>query len=179
MQGQILQVNDRRRAGLILGGDGKRYDFLAADWRGANPPMIGMPVDYVTANTAAREVFPLHARADVGAYASPRTDNSVVLGWLGIGCLVLSFVIPILPTIGAFVLGLIGANAAKRAGNGQGLVLSRIAWIGAVLQVMTVLVLLALGLSFLGLVVGFSFNELLNGNWGEIHRTLAGTMLKV
>lgn len=179
MQGQILQVDDRRRAGLILGGDGKRYEFVAADWRGAKPPVVGMPVDYVTADTAAREIFPLHARAGVGAYASPGSDNSVVLGWLGIGCLALSFVIPILPTIGAFVLGLIGAGAAKRSGNGQGLMLSRIAWIGAALLVTAGLVLLALGLSFLGLMVGISFNELLNGNWIEIHQSAAHTMLQV
>jgi hypothetical protein len=179
MQGQILQVDKRRRAGLILGGDGRRYDFVAADWRGANPPMVGMAVDYVTADTAAREIFPINAMAGVGAYAAPDSDNSVVLGWLGVGCLALSFFIPILPTVGAFIFGLIGANAAKRAGNGNGLVLSRIAWIGAVLLVTAGLVLLALGLSFLGLLVGFSFNELFNGHWTEFHRTLAHSMLKV
>lgn len=62
-----------------------------------------------------------------------------MLGAIGILCLVLGFVVPVLPTLAALILGLVGADSAKRHGTGTGLVLSRIAWIGAA-------VLLAIGL---------------------------------
>ena len=46
----------------------------------------------------------------------------MTLGIIGILCLALGFAIPILPTIAAFVLGLIGASSAKRHDNSTGLI---------------------------------------------------------
>jgi len=177
MQGQILQLDDRQRTGLILGEDGKRYDFTAAEWRGSTPPLVGSTADFIAEGDKAREIFPLnrtHASASSTstAYAA-QADNSVVLGGLGVACLVLSFMIPVLPLIGAFILGLIGAGAAKQTGNSNGLLLSRIAWIGSVVLVLAVVVMIALGLSFLGLVAGISMHELMRGNWSSLHHTVA------
>lgn len=74
----------------------------------------------------------------------PNEGSSVLLGVLGILCIVLAFIIPFLPLIGGLVLGLVGADSAKRYKNANGLVLSRIAWIGSlVLFLVGVLTILA------------------------------------
>ena len=176
MQGQILQLNDAERTGLILGSDGKRYPFTSADWRGGNPPSLGGNVDFVAAEDAAREIFPINSGAFASAMSSASsvapTDNSIVLGWLGVGSLVLSFMIPVLPLIAAFVLGLLGASSAKRTGSSTGLMLSRVAWIGSLVLVLAGVILVALGLSFLGLVAGISFHEFMKGNWSSVHQTM-------
>jgi hypothetical protein len=149
MQGQILEVDVAAKTGTILGDDGNRYGFTAVDWRAADVPGPGVRVDFVPGEGGvAREIFPLPGAASAGAapYAGPATavppqsypprppsNNSQMLGWIGIACLVLGFVLPILlPTIAAFILGLIGADSAKRHNDSTGLTLSRIAWIGAV-----------------------------------------------
>jgi hypothetical protein len=59
--------------------------------------------------------------------------SSVALGIIGILCLLLGFIVPVLPTIVALIVGLVGADSAKRHNNDNGMILSRIAWIGAVI----------------------------------------------
>jgi hypothetical protein len=147
MQGQILEVS-AAKSGTILGDDGNRYTFTAVDWRTADPPAAGVRVDFVPGDGgAAREIFPLPGSAGTASPTMaipvmqvppqsypprPPQNNSQLLGWIGIGCLIVGFVLPIvLPTIAALVLGLIGADTAKKHNDGTGLVLSRIAWIGA------------------------------------------------
>lgn len=147
MQGQILEAT-AAKSGTILGDDGARYGFAADDWRVADFPAAGMRVDFVPGEgSTAREIFPLPGAPRPGpspgavppqgapqpVYA-PQVpqNNSQLLGWIGIACLIVGFVVPIiLPTIAALILGLIGADSAKRHGDSTGLVLSRIAWIGA------------------------------------------------
>lgn len=83
-----------------------------------------------------------------------------MLGGIAIGCLALGFVIPLLPTIAALVLGLIGARRAREEGDETGVVLSRIGWIGAV-------VLLELGVVLvLGAILFFGGLMSLIGAWG-------------
>ena len=149
MQGQILQVDTD--GGLILGDDGSRYGFSAADWKPPLPALSGIRVDFMVAEGAAREIFPLGRTAAAAAAApvgSVGEGNSVLLGALGIVCLVLSFVIPVLPVIPAFILGLVGASSAKRYGNATGLTLSRIAWIGAVVLAVLGVLLIIWGVAF-------------------------------
>ena len=43
----------------------------------------------------------------------------------------LGFIIPFIPTVAAFVLGIIGAGQAQAERDDSALVLARIAWIGA------------------------------------------------
>jgi hypothetical protein len=149
MQGQILQVGDDR--GLILGDDGKRYEFSPTEWRGSAPPVVGAAVDYLAEESRARQVFPVPQPAF--QRPPPATSNAVLLGWIGIGCLLLGFVIPVLPTIAAFILGLVGADSAKRTGDSAGLLLSRIAWIGAVVILVIGIALLSLGFTFLSFML--------------------------
>jgi hypothetical protein len=154
MQGQVLEV-DAQQGGLILGNDGNRYEFAAAEWRGSRAPVAGMGVDFLGSDGRARQVYPV-ARA---ALALPQASNSVLLGWIGIGCLLLGFVIPILPTIAAFILGMVGADSAKRGGDRAGLLLSRIAWVGALVVLVIGLVLLSIGFTILGLLLHTFFGH--------------------
>ncbi|MEJ0060889.1 MAG: hypothetical protein WDM79_15465 [Terricaulis sp.] len=64
---------------------------------------------------------------------SPST--AFLLGAFSVGCLVFGFIIPLFPTIAAFVLGVIGAARSKLDGDETGLLLSRIGWIGALVCV--------------------------------------------
>lgn len=178
MQGQILQV-DAGRTGLILGDDGSRYRFTDSDWKGLEEPAPGRHVDFIAADGQATEVFPLPAQ-DGAPWPPPPpvppvpprgsdAGSSVLLGLLGIACLVLGFVIPILPTIAAFVLGLVGADNAKRHDNGPGLILSRVAWVGA-------LVLLVAAVALIAWVANFAWpylEELLGHLWRNISEDAA------
>jgi hypothetical protein len=155
MRGQILTTD--AAGGVIAGADGNRYTFARPEWKGGGEPPGGTGVDFIARDGAAVEIFPLPgggmgagasvATGPVAAATGARRDegSSVMLGVIGIICLVLSFVIPLLPLIVAFIVGLIGADSAKRHDNGSGLVVSRISWIGAVvLFVVGVLLMLAL-----------------------------------
>ena len=153
MQGQILEAS-AAKSGMILGDDGNRYTFTGLDWRTTDSPAAGIRVDFVPGEGgAAREIFPLPGsmgtsvpppppppgspvvapQASQTAYP-PRTppNNSQVLGWIGVVCAIVGLVFPIIiPTIAGLILGLIGADTAKKYGDGTGLVVSRIAWIGS------------------------------------------------
>lgn len=127
MRGTILGVHGGR--GVLI-ADERRLEFPISEWRSAGAPTAGQIVDFVEENGEARAVF-----AVPGAHASGVArsySGSFVLGAIGVGCLVLGFVIPLLPTIAAFVLGCIGASQAQAERDDTALLLSRIAWIGAV-----------------------------------------------
>jgi hypothetical protein len=133
MRGQVLEVT--AAGGMILGEDGQRYKFMGTDWKSAVAGVDGTEVDFVAVGERATQVYSVRAVGANWQAASRPTSgagNSVLLGWLGIGCLVLSFVMPVLPVAGALLFGLVGASSAKANGNETGLLLSRIAWIGAV-----------------------------------------------
>jgi hypothetical protein len=142
MRGTILGVHEGR--GVLLGPNDQRLEFAMSDWRSAGPPMAGQIVDFVEEGGQAKSVFAVPGAAFGGVQSSSRT-----LGWIGVACLVVGFIIPFLPTIAAFVLGVVGASQAQRDGDDTALMLNRIAWIGA-------LVLMSLGiLMILAFVVFF------------------------
>lgn len=142
MRGQVLETG--AAGGQILGEDGQRYKFMGTDWKSAVAAASGGEVDFVAVGERATQVYPVRATGGWEAAARPVNggDNSIFLGWLGIGCLVASFLVPVLPVLGGFIFGLMGAAKAKAHGNSTGLILSRVAWIGA-------LVMTAMGLAFL------------------------------
>lgn len=194
MQGRILEV-DPVRGGLILGNDGNRYGFQPADWRAATPPAAGIGVDFVAAETMAREIFPLpgqqphqaftlppnynpqpgytppqpgYAQQPGPGYTAPAprpSDSSTVLGWIGIACLALGFIIPILPIIAAFILGLVGADIGKRNHNSTGIVLSRIAWIGALALTVAGIAFIIFAFQIAGSMAGVDFSDMFNSSW--------------
>jgi hypothetical protein len=139
MRGTILGVHDGRGV-LLSATDERRYEFPLTEWRSPGTPVAGQAVDFVGANGEARSVFAVpgvYGARPAGA-VQPQS-GSMVLSAIAVGCLLVGFIIPVLPTIAAYVLGVIGAGQAQREGDETALLLSRIAWIGA-------LVLLAVGI---------------------------------
>lgn len=143
MRGTILGVHGGR--GVLIGPNQERLEFPLSEWRSPGTLAPGQIVDFVEANGEAQGVFAVPGAAAAGAASAGSTSNATVMGAIGCVCLVLGFVIPFIPTIAAFVLGVIGAGQAKAAGNDDtGLVLSRISWIGALtLLVIGTLLMLA------------------------------------
>jgi len=149
MRGTILGVHDGQ--GVLLAADQRRFDFPLTEWRSANVPYAGQAVDFVEEGGQARNVYAVPGA--VGGAGS--RSGSFVLGAVALGCLALGFIIPLLPTIAAFVLGVVGASKAQAEGDETALVMSRIAWIGAlVLLVIGFLAILAV-IAFVG-TLGFA-----------------------
>jgi hypothetical protein len=138
MRGTILGVHDN--VGVLLTTDDRRLEFPLSEWKSVGAPSAGQVVDFVEEAGQARAVF---AVPGVSAAFKPHS-RSMVLGLIGVVCLVVGFVIPFIPTIAAFVLGVIGASQARTEQDESALVLSRIAWIGAdVLLVIGIIAMLA------------------------------------
>jgi hypothetical protein len=149
MRGTILGVHEGR--GVLLGPNDQRLEFAMSDWRSAGPPMAGQIVDFVEEGGQAKSVFAVPGMTAAGIPQS----SSRILGWIGVACLVVGFIIPFLPTVAAFVLGVVGASQAQRDGDDTALLLNRIAWIGAlVLLILGVLILLTI-VAFFG-TMGFA-----------------------
>lgn len=151
MRGTILGVYDGR--GVLSGADERRIEFPLSEWRSPGAPVAGQIVDFVEHDGEARAVFAVPGSE--AAKAAIRTSQSMVLGVLAVGCLVLGFAIPIVPTIAAFVLGVIGAGEAKSDNDDTALLLSRIAWIGA-LVVLAIALLAMLAIFTLIGTIGFA-----------------------
>ncbi len=140
MRGTILGVHDGR--GVLLGEGERRLEFPISEWRSVGSPVAGQIVDFIEEGGQARAVFAVPGAAS--SFAAPRS-GSMVLGIIGVVCLVVGFVIPLIPTIAAFVLGVIGAGQAQAERDDTALLLSRISWIGAlVMLVIGVLAVLAI-----------------------------------
>jgi hypothetical protein len=138
MRGTILGAHDGR--GVLLSADERRLEFALSEWRSPGAPAAGQIVDFVEEGGQARAVF-----AVPGAVSARAPTGSFVLGAIALGCLALGFIVPLVPTIAAFVLGVIGANQAQSEHDETALLMSRVAWIGAlVLLLIGFLVVLAL-----------------------------------
>ena len=57
MKGQILEYTVQTNTGVISSEDGQRYTFDGADWRGADSPRSGMPVDFLPSGDRATEIY--------------------------------------------------------------------------------------------------------------------------
>ncbi len=133
MKGEVRQLGGLEGGGLIMGEDGNRYSFLLHEWKAAHVPVVGTAVDFVAADGVASEVYPLPNAplpVELPAFEIPPSNASLFAG-IGMGLLVLSFIIPVLPSIAALIFGLLGASSAKRHKNRNALIFSRIAWIGS------------------------------------------------
>jgi hypothetical protein len=148
MRGTILGSHDGR--GVLLTADDRRLEFPLSEWRSGGLPLAGQVVDFMEEGGEARGVFLVP-----GGAARRERSGAFVLGAVALGCLALGFIIPLLPTIAAFVLGVVGANHAQTEADETALLMSRIAWIGAlVLLLIGFLAILAV-IAFVG-VVGLS-----------------------
>jgi hypothetical protein len=153
MRGTILGVHDGR--GVLLADGERRIEFPMTEWRSAGTPVAGQIVDFIEEGGQARGVFAVPGAS--AAFTGPHS-SATVLGIIGVVCLVVGFIIPLIPTIAAFVLGVVGAGQARTEGDETGLLLSRISWIGA-------LVLLAVGFLAVLAVIAFVGTIGLAGIW--------------
>ncbi len=151
MRGTILGVHGGR--GVLLGHSDQRLEFPLSEWRSAGTPVAGQVVDYLEDAGQARAVF-----AVPGVPGARTAPSAMIVAGIGVGCLALGFVLPIVPTIIAFVLGVIAAAQARAEGDDTALLLARIAWIGA-------LVLLGVGLLIILGVVALIGTLGLAGVW--------------
>jgi hypothetical protein len=145
MRGTILGVHDGR--GVLLAPSDQRLEFPLSEWRSPGTPVAGQIVDFVEEGGQARGVFAVPGATGIGR------SQSLVLGWISVACLVLGFVIPLIPHIAAFVLGVIGAGQARAENDETALLLSRVGWIGSL--VMMVIGFLAVMAIFMLLGAGF------------------------
>jgi hypothetical protein len=145
MRGTILGVHDGR--GVLLGDGERRLEFPLTEWRSGGQPYAGQIVDYVEEGGQARAVFAVPGASGATNFSTPQS-SSRVLGIIGVICLVVGFVVPLIPTIAAFVLGVIAAGQAQQERDDTSLLLARISWIGAV-------VMLGLGVLIVLSVVAF------------------------
>lgn len=146
MRGTILGVHGT--TGVLVTDDHRRFDFPLSLWRSPGTPAAGQIVDFVEEGGQARAVFAVPG----AVYASVGQTTSFVLGAIALGCLALGFIVPVLPTIAAFVLGMIGAQQARTEHDANALLMSRIAWIGALaLMVIGALILLTV-FGFVGMM---------------------------
>lgn len=149
MRGTILGVHDGR--GVLLGADERRLEFPLTEWRSGGAPMAGQSVDFVEEGGQARAVF-----AVSGAFSASgggaRHSGSFVLGAISVGCLALGFIIPLLPTVAAFVLGVIGASQARAEQDETALLLSRIGWIGGLVVLTLAVLVLIVVFAFIGTI---------------------------
>jgi hypothetical protein len=145
MRGTILGIHDGR--GVLLGEGERRLEFPLTEWRSGGSPYAGQIVDYLEDGGQARAVFAVPGMGSAASFSAPQS-SSRVLGIIGVICLVVSFVVPLIPTIAAFVLGVIAAGQAQQERDDTSLLLARISWIGAV-------VMLGLGLLIVLSVIAF------------------------
>lgn len=142
MRGTILGVQGA--TGVLVTDDHRRFDFPLSEWRSAGAPVAGQIVDFVEEGGQARGVFAVPG----AAVRAGGHSNSFVLSAIALACLVLGFIVPVLPTIAAFVLGVIASGQAQVEHDENARLMARIAWIGA-------LVLIAIG--FLVMLAVFAF----------------------
>ncbi|MBC7768056.1 MAG: hypothetical protein H7124_04665 [Phycisphaerales bacterium] len=148
MRGTILGIHDGR--GVLIAADQRRLDFSLSEWRSPGSPAAGQIVDFMEEGGQARGVFAVPGASGDGAHSS-----SFVLGAVALGCLALGFIVPLIPTIAAFVLGVIGAGQAQAQRDETALTMARVAWIGAlVMLVIGVLAIMAV-IAFVG-TLGFA-----------------------
>jgi uncharacterized membrane protein len=65
MQGTIIGFDPDTNTGAISGEDGRRYDFVRLEWRGAGAPQRGMAVDFLAIGSEARQIYPAAPQFDL------------------------------------------------------------------------------------------------------------------
>lgn len=161
MRGTILGVHDGR--GVLLAADERRLEFPLSEWRTAAAPVAGQIVDFVEEGGQARAVYAVPGAFGTSA-GGLRHSGSFVLGAVSVGCLALGFIIPFLPTVAAYVLGVVGAAQARAEHDETALILSRIGWIGGLVMLSLVLIILFIVFAFIG-TVGFAALWHGGGSW--------------
>ena len=64
MKGNVIGFDPDSNTGAISGHDGRRYDFVRLEWRGADMPGRGAVVDFVAEADYATQIYPVGQRYD-------------------------------------------------------------------------------------------------------------------
>jgi uncharacterized membrane protein YhaH (DUF805 family) len=114
MKGNIIGFDPDTNTGAISGHDGKRYDFVTADWHGQARPRQGDVVDFQPEGDRATQIYLVdaeYAQPSLGQfYFSPHGRISRSQYWL-------KFVLPVI-VIEVVVVGLMGISAAAGSSGG-------------------------------------------------------------
>lgn len=57
MKGKVLDFSLQESSGIILGNDGKRYNFLSSEWNSDKSPLINQLVDFTIEEEAALSIY--------------------------------------------------------------------------------------------------------------------------
>lgn len=154
MRGTILGVYNGR--GVVIAGDDRRLEFSMTEWRSPGAPTPGQAVDFMEENGEARAIFAAPpsggAASAPAAPSSAASSSAMTLAIIALVCLALGLVFPVLPTIAALILGIVGAGQARAANDDGALVMARIAWIGAVVMLVLGLLVVFAFISFFGVM---------------------------
>ncbi len=84
MQGRVLYYIAQTESGVITGDDGKRYTFVASEWKDAVPPTRGMNVDFEIQEGEARAIYRALECCSVvpGALSSKSTKSRMMAAFL-------------------------------------------------------------------------------------------------
>jgi uncharacterized membrane protein YhaH (DUF805 family) len=108
VKGNIIGFDPDTNTGAISGHDGKRYDFVTADWHGQARPRQGDVVDFQPSGDRATQLYLVDAeyvQPSLGEfYFSPHGRISRSQYWL-------KFVLPVI-AIEVVLIGLMGISAA-------------------------------------------------------------------
>ena len=82
MKGQILDYSVQSNTGTVSGGDGNRYQFSGAEWKGTNVPSRGMSVDFEADGNQAKSVY-LAVGSSEGTGSKDKTTAGLFAIFLG------------------------------------------------------------------------------------------------
>lgn len=109
MQGKVLGFDAAAGTGVIRGEDDKRYDFKAADWKGAEPAQAGAGVDFEASGGSARDIYPTRGLnidlSDLGETAAGLASSDAAKGFLASWSPIIAIVSLILTILPFAVIG--------------------------------------------------------------------------
>jgi TM2 domain-containing membrane protein YozV len=86
MQGRVLYYIAQTESGVITGSDGKRYTFVASEWKDAVPPASGLNVDFDIQEGEVKAIYrALRCCSGVLSEKNKIVAGvlAILLGWLG------------------------------------------------------------------------------------------------
>jgi uncharacterized membrane protein YhaH (DUF805 family) len=107
MKGDVIGFHSDSNTGAISGHDGKRYDFVPADWHGQSRPRHGDLVDFIPEGERAVQIYPVEPEYVSPSFArfyfSPngRISRSQYWLWYIVPVLVISIVLSAIAGIAA------------------------------------------------------------------------------
>jgi uncharacterized membrane protein len=94
LKGDVLGFDLETNTGAISGRDGRRYEFVRMDWRGAGLPAPGHPVDFVAEGSRATQIYLLAQQFDP---QEATTANTVYILYL------VGLIVPLTPLVGLII----------------------------------------------------------------------------